>query len=337
MGPCVGRSGGSSAVPQQSCVPQAQLEHDPITVWLAQAHLSTVHGRRLAPMAVPLLNARVHACACVRFAGGPTSGGGPQAQVSALEAERDEALATAESAAASAVKLTDLVAELEALAVRRLKAGDDDSAKTVLREKAVAVKALEKTSAKARANFALAAKLATKIGLCQKALLEPPAPPPPTYSPTGGSGSTAAAPPPSAWDTPPSSSYDGAGSYSSYTPPKPAWQVSIEEARARAASASASAASAGRAARMGAEESIAAARERLRAQGADDTLRERTSRVQAGVGPDASIRAAQERLRAQEAEVLAYVEKIMARYRRGEPVSEEELEFAFAQLERHFQ
>eukprot|EP00955_Chlamydomonas_euryale_P117659 366490-Chlamydomonas_euryale.AAC.8 len=36
----------------------------------------------------------------------------------------------------------------------------------------------------------------------------------------------------------------------------------------------------------------------------------------------------------QEAEVMAYVKSIMARYRRGESVSEDELEFAFRQLER---
>ena len=35
-------------------------------------------------------------------------------------------------------------------------------------------------------------------------------------------------------------------------------------------------------------------------------------------------------------QVLAYVRRIMARYRRGEYVSEDELEFAFQQLEKRF-
>lgn len=49
-----------------------------------------------------------------------------------------------------------------------------------------------------------------------------------------------------------------------------------------------------------------------------------------------SIQSAQERLRQQDAEVLAYVRRIMTRYRRGDNVSEEELEFAFQQLEKRF-
>lgn len=36
----------------------------------------------------------------------------------------------------------------------------------------------------------------------------------------------------------------------------------------------------------------------------------------------------------QDAVILEYCRRIVARYRRGEPVSEDELEFAFAQLER---
>jgi hypothetical protein len=35
-------------------------------------------------------------------------------------------------------------------------------------------------------------------------------------------------------------------------------------------------------------------------------------------------------------QVLDYVRRIMSRYRRGEYVSEEELEFAFQQLEKRF-
>ncbi len=53
-------------------------------------------------------------------------------------------------------------------------------------------------------------------------------------------------------------------------------------------------------------------------------------------GAEESIQQAQERLRQQDAEVLAYVGRIMARYRRGEYVAEDELEFAFQQLEKRF-
>lgn len=49
-----------------------------------------------------------------------------------------------------------------------------------------------------------------------------------------------------------------------------------------------------------------------------------------------SIQAAQERLRRQDAEFINYISGIMARYRRGDLVSEEELELAFKQLERRF-
>eukprot|EP00798_Chlamydomonas_sp_ICE-L_P031376 gene31376-6535_t len=49
-----------------------------------------------------------------------------------------------------------------------------------------------------------------------------------------------------------------------------------------------------------------------------------------------SITEAQQRLRQQDAEVLAYVRSIMARYKKGEYVSEDELEFAFRQLETRF-
>ena len=51
------------------------------------------------------------------------------------------------------------------------------------------------------------------------------------------------------------------------------------------------------------------------------------------MNPEGSIQEAQQRLRKQEAEILAYVKEIMSRYRRGDYVAEEELEFAFRQLE----
>lgn len=47
-----------------------------------------------------------------------------------------------------------------------------------------------------------------------------------------------------------------------------------------------------------------------------------------------SIAEARERLRAQDTQILEYCRRIVARYRRGEYVSEDELEFAFDQLER---
>lgn len=45
-----------------------------------------------------------------------------------------------------------------------MKAGDEETARQVLLEKAATKEALDKTSAKAQVNYALAATLAQKIG-----------------------------------------------------------------------------------------------------------------------------------------------------------------------------
>ncbi len=47
-----------------------------------------------------------------------------------------------------------------------------------------------------------------------------------------------------------------------------------------------------------------------------------------------SLAQARERLRAQDAQILEYCRRIVSRYRRGEYVAEDELEFAFDQLEK---
>jgi hypothetical protein len=50
-----------------------------------------------------------------------------------------------------------------------------------------------------------------------------------------------------------------------------------------------------------------------------------------------SIQEGQERLRRRDAEIMAYISGIIARYRRGDLVAEEELEFASQQLEQRLE
>jgi hypothetical protein len=54
------------------------------------------------------------------------------------------------------------------------------------------------------------------------------------------------------------------------------------------------------------------------------------------IGADESIKEAQARLRKQDAEMTAYVDSILARFRKGEYVDQEELDFAFQQMERRY-
>lgn len=323
-----------------------------------------------------------------------------QQELKDLEAERDAAVATAESCARAAMKLTDLIALLENMAIDKVKAGDEDVAKQVLREKASAVEVLDKTSTKAQVNYALAAALAQKIGTKQAAILEllktsgpggsaspspsssyPASPPQGGQAPSWSSTSSArsSSEPPSSsssfgqgmrqgqglggatqwqqqsmggvggldgfasspgWQQQQGGGFGGegvdAGAGGGYVFSKPKWQQSLEEAKQRISAAERDASRSGRAARLGAEESIAAAKDRLRAQATDSILSAQSRLSAQRKGADESILEAQERLRAQDAEVLAYVQRIMSRYRRGEYVSEEELEFAFQQLEKRF-
>lgn len=89
-----------------------------------------------------------------------------------LETERDEAVGTAESSARSAVKLEEMTRLLERLAMDKVAEGDDAGARQVLQEKAAVAEVLSRTSSRAQTNFALAAKLAEKIGQHQADLMD---------------------------------------------------------------------------------------------------------------------------------------------------------------------
>lgn len=266
-----------------------------------------------------------------------------------LEEERDEAVRVAESCAKTCVRLTDMQRLLEDLALEKVKAGDEAGARAVLQEKNSLREIIDKSNEKAQANFMLAGKLAAKIGDKHNDLVAL------LGQGQGQGGAAAAAPAPAsprgaAWPEPPgagSSSYGGSsyGGYGGSTAGSAAgggyqmpWEKSIAEAQQRVRQAEAEANRMGRLAALGAEESIEAARERLRQRGAAgggsgaESILEARARLRRSA--EDSIAAARERLAKQDAALLEYCRRIVARYRRGEAVSEDELEFAFDQMER---
>lgn len=274
-----------------------------------------------------------------------------------LETERDDAVKTAESCARTSVRLEEMVQLLDKLALEKIKEGDEDGARQVLKEKASTGDVLQRTNARAQVNYTLASKLADKIGMVQRQLVD-------ILSPAGGSdgGSSAAQQPQPASPQPTSSAsttaassstFSGSGSgaaggygYGSssygagggafgggYVPRKPSWEQSIEAARERIRSAEQFAAAEGLRANRQARESVEAARERLRQQ-ALESVANAQRRVRAKATE--SIAEARARIAAEDSAVLAKVQALMARYRSGEYVSEDELEWAFRQLERRF-
>ncbi|GLI61869.1 hypothetical protein VaNZ11_004379 [Volvox africanus] len=255
-------------------------------------------------------------------------------ELKALEDERDEAVRTAESCAKTCVRLTDMSKLLEDLAVEKIKAGDEAAAKLVLQEKNSLREIIDKSNTKAQANFALAGKLASLIGDKHHELVDF----------LGGSSQglgeytqdPGSASRPSSWPDMPSSS-SGTSLYGSSGGYQLPWERSLVEAQQRVRQAEAEAQRMGKLAALSAEDSIAAARDRLAQLGASAgsrsegilQARERLRRT-----AEESIAEARERLRAQDAQILEYCRRIVARYRRGEYVSEDELEFAFDQLEK---
>uniref|UniRef100_A0A7R9YRR0 Uncharacterized protein n=1 Tax=Chlamydomonas euryale TaxID=1486919 RepID=A0A7R9YRR0_9CHLO len=206
-----------------------------------------------------------------------------------LEEERDAALATAESAAMSAVKLTEMVSLLEKLALRKLREGEEEAAKTVLQEKKSTSDAQNKMSAKASSNYALAAKLAQKIGETQRAMFDEDMPT--DAKPTPAPSATSAASSPLGGSAAPRSSGSSTSDLSSTIPSgsgsasaaasertsgytgydsTPKWQQSMEESRARRQAAAA--ADPWNSAQSSVEESIAAAQARLKARVSEDIL-----------------------------------------------------------------
>ncbi|WIA14695.1 hypothetical protein OEZ85_003192 [Tetradesmus obliquus] len=287
-----------------------------------------------------------------------------------LETERDEAVGTAESSARSAVKLEEMTRLLERLAMDKVAEGDDAGARQVLQEKAAVAEVLSRTSSRAQTNFALAAKLAEKIGQHQADLMDLLAGGSSSSSSSTSSGSgsgkpaassaAAAAPPPAAAAAaaaaaapqpppasprPASSSSSSTSSYSGYSSSSSAgssssyssgggyeapWEKSLEQARQRIKQAEAEAAAAGSAAAWKGRESLEEARERLRRDALSSVASAR-SRIQASASE--SIEAARARIAAEDAAVLAQVHALIDRYKAGQYVSEDDLDWAFRQLE----
>uniref|UniRef100_A0A7S3R7Z5 Uncharacterized protein n=1 Tax=Dunaliella tertiolecta TaxID=3047 RepID=A0A7S3R7Z5_DUNTE len=320
-----------------------------------------------------------------------------------LEAERDEAVARAETCGKTSQKLENIIKLLEEMALQKIKNGDEDGARAVLVEKATVKEALASNAAKASANAMLVQKLAPIIAAKQQQLPTPPSepskkkaammwPPPPTFPSTSppassppppsyanssaGAAEKAAAaaaaaaaaiarassapPAPSSSPSPPTPSFNSEPVYANPFPaqpapgwdasswavagaessgatwPMPKWQQSLEEARARLQAEEEAARATGRTARLSAEESISQAKARMQMQ-AENDLQAGLQRVrQAQLQSTNSIEEARQRIQEQDRQVLALVQQIMARYRRGDYVPEDELEFAFQQLERRF-
>jgi len=255
-------------------------------------------------------------------------------------------MTTADSCAKTGTKLAGVAEMLGNLALDKVRAGDEDGARKVLQEKASVREALDKNTARADANYELAKRLSAKIVEYQELLLFTEAaavtrsmrsapPPAPSYTPSIPSAPFAP-PPGNIWS--PLSTGSSAGS--SETGPQWQWQTSLDEARKRLDTQERSAVGEGRRARMGVEEDIMRAKQRI-AESVQSTVhssvlegqqRLRGKSTESG----SSVVDAQARLKARDEEVLAHVKKVMARYRRGEYVSDSELEFAFKQLEQRF-
>ncbi|GIL75541.1 hypothetical protein Vretimale_15154 [Volvox reticuliferus] len=251
-------------------------------------------------------------------------------ELKALEDERDEAVRTAESCAKTCVRLTDMSKLLEDLALEKIKAGDEGAAKMVLQEKNSLREIIDKSNAKAQANFALAGRLASLIGDKHHELVD--------LLGRGSQGlgqgltDTGSASRSASWpDMPSTSLYGNGGGY------QLPWERSLAEAQQRVRQAEVEAQRMGKLAALSAEDSIAAARDRLVQRGASVGSRSESilqARERLRRTAEESIAEARERLRAQDSQILEYCRRIVARYRRGEYVSEDELEFAFDQLEK---
>ncbi|KAG2441958.1 hypothetical protein HYH02_009752 [Chlamydomonas schloesseri] len=277
-------------------------------------------------------------------------------ELKALEEERDTAVATAESCARTCVRLSDMSRLLEDLALEKVKQGDEGGAKQVLQEKKSLKEMIDNSNNKAQANFALAGKLATLIGDKHNQLLDLMGGGAAGVSSASATSSTDAGgsswpepaprPAPLSAARPSSAAGTSSGSWATgagigavgYELP---WQKSLLEAQQRVRVAEAEASRMGRLAAMSAEDSIQAARDRLAQRQAEmgvgagsngESILQARDRLRRTA--EDSIQEARARLREQDAQILEYCRRIVARYRRGEYVTEQELEFAFEQLER---
>eukprot|EP00879_Flechtneria_rotunda_P006285 GHRR01006605.1.p1 GENE.GHRR01006605.1~~GHRR01006605.1.p1 ORF type:complete len:296 (+),score=135.61 GHRR01006605.1:680-1567(+) len=230
-----------------------------------------------------------------------------------------------------------------------------------LQEKMAVKEVWTRTSERAQANYALAAKLADKIGQRQAELM-------PMLSPGAGSGTASQqadnsnklhqASQQQTVSTPISNnrgysssqarninvdwSATGSGSKSAssagsskssstgnfYQFP---WEKSIFEAQERVKQAERDAAVAGTRVAWQTRETLDEARDRLRSQ-AVESISSARSRIQRKAHE--SIEEAQARIAAEDAAVLQQVHQLVARYRAGGYVPEDEVEWAFRQLEK---
>ncbi|MEW5318306.1 MAG: hypothetical protein WDW38_009539 [Sanguina aurantia] len=293
------------------------------------------------------------------------------------------------------VRLADMVQLLQDLAIEKVQANEEEGAKAVLQEKASIQDILAKSEVRARNNYALAAKLAQKIGEKQNEMLayvrranvsgtapryEPPraqpnsySPPPPPSRPkqdysgsrssdreessdsrrsssSGGSrDSSSRGYSSGAGDdegSPSSSRREGQGGFDfgfkngsgsndwmsgGGGMGMPSWQKGMADAAARVKDAESNANSLGWRAMLSAEASIADAKARLKQRESKEDILDASSRLRRGT--EDSMSEARERLRQQDLKIIKNCRAIVARYRRGDYVSEQELEYAFRELE----
>jgi len=252
-------------------------------------------------------------------------------QIKDFERERDEATKSAETLAKTSVKLLEMIDLLDKLALEKVTEGDDDGARRILKEKEEVSLMLEKTKTRAENNYALAAKLAEAIGQKQTELVsllpstsraEPSTPSLPLGAPT----------------VPPVyESYKSTSTSSiPFEPPafgsrlKPKWETSLEAARARIQADAQAANMDARWAVSNAEDSIAAALNRIDMQKQDIMIHRNRIRRTA----EQSILEAKERLKKQEEEALDEIKWLMRRYSTGEYIPDYLLDSAFDKLSR---
>ena len=224
----------------------------------------------------------------------------------------------AESEAERVVKLGAMVDELSSLALEKVKQGDEKAAREALKEKKLTQELLSRVEERSLSNYRLASTIGTKIAasMTERRMMQDATP--------GESVSPSAS-------TTTSSEPESPVSISS------TWQENLEEAKARVYQEQLKAEGAGLRAKARVDELVpkfTKVREKIKKQAADD-LNEALERVrQSPKSPAESILDARERLRASDRETMAEIRLVMEKKRKGEYVSNEEIDWAFQMMDK---
>lgn len=221
----------------------------------------------------------------------------------------------AESEAERVVKLRAMVDELSSLALEKVKQGDEKAAREALKEKKLTQELLSRVEERSLSNYRLASTIGTKMAasVTERDRMMQDATPGENVSP---SASTTTSSEPSISLT---------------------WQENLEEAKARVYQEQLKAEGAGLRAKARVDELVpkfTEVREKIKKQAADD-LNEALERVrQSPKSPAESILDAHERLRASDRETMAEIRLVMEKKRKGEYVSNEEIDWAFQMMDK---